>query len=965
MCMDKQFGGLGMILVKDYYLNIIRDHLGLLSYCIDKQNGSLRFDINRASENFYADFLNLVYGYELSNGNIKISKNLSVIDLVDEKNQIAVQVTSDNSVRKIRETLKGFKEKTYKGKRFSDVFKRLVILIITEKNDKSYKNLPNIDIRFNPSEDIWDGQDIIDYLDGFGSDPDSLERLRSISEFLKRNIKLQTDHSDCFGENISSFYEYICEKMTHVSSVCKLYGSFSLLESYIEPTINDRNGIGQSVKATNEIEKITINSMIGHNQTVKEYLETWIKGNDYLTIICGEPGHGKSSLCYKAMYDFYIERWLSNYVENVFCFSLNPAGTGSKAVSDQQILVDFNALLSWGDDGKRQESYRQIGDIETCQNALIFLDGFDELLEWLPGFTMEEFLEVVLDYIERFSDDKKPHIIITTRKMAISQNKEAYSLSKDIRIPIKELNLISETQQYEWILRHSSRSYYNWYTRMYSNLKPKDELKKILGVPIIFRMIVVAEYKPKGGSHLTAIYDDLFHDTWKRHNVKKDKKHDERYFKKKLSRHALKVYADNQVSTEIDEIIGEEESSWLYAFYTKYDEQCDTINPSRKLRVGFWHKTFYEYFLSCEIVSWFQLLEEERLQLSKGVYVQFIDMLSFLCKKKLSKEVLLSIKILFLKNQKSNERKTQIRKNALEFAYQILKETDGILKLPVYDVGDKTQTDEIYTIHKYLNEISSMLSKDSSLSPLVRGNNVFWNIISICTMCDFSLNAEFVNEFALRHYDMSDCWMTNAKLNKCDLKGSNFERAHLKGAEMKRSDLKNINLTDAELTNAKLNYSKISSATLLNANLTGAFLNEASLRETDLRGANLYGAHLEHTDLSDADLRDAELIKVSFFQEASDYFYNEGLYGHLSANSPPDTPEFYGRARRSQWNEIKFDNAVMLKAKIDQEGAELLKNKFGLDPEEEGMVIEKKDYTQAIVTNKKDTKTVWDKHLKK
>jgi hypothetical protein len=33
------------------------------------------------------------------------------------------------------------------------------------------------------------------------------------------------------------------------------------------------------------------------------------------------------------------------------------------------------------------------------------------------------------------------------------------------------------------------------------------------------------------------------------------------------------------------------------------------------------------------------------------------------------------------------------------------------------------------------------------------------------------------------------------------------------------------------------------------------------------------------------------------------------------------------------------------KAKITREGAELLRNKFGLNPEEEGMIIIEKDYS--------------------
>ena len=91
---------------KSDYLNIIIVRLGMMCSIVKMQNGNLRYDINRDAEDFYAGFLNLVYGYTLSNGNA-IKANLHVIDLRDEARWFAVQVTSDTSSAEVRETLKG------------------------------------------------------------------------------------------------------------------------------------------------------------------------------------------------------------------------------------------------------------------------------------------------------------------------------------------------------------------------------------------------------------------------------------------------------------------------------------------------------------------------------------------------------------------------------------------------------------------------------------------------------------------------------------------------------------------------------------------------------------------------------------------------------------------------------------------------------------------------------------------
>ena len=64
-------------------------------------------DINVIAENFYRDLLNLLYGYRLKNANHE-KQNVASIDLVDDENRLAIQVTSDNSSAKVHDTIHGF-----------------------------------------------------------------------------------------------------------------------------------------------------------------------------------------------------------------------------------------------------------------------------------------------------------------------------------------------------------------------------------------------------------------------------------------------------------------------------------------------------------------------------------------------------------------------------------------------------------------------------------------------------------------------------------------------------------------------------------------------------------------------------------------------------------------------------------------------------------------------------------------
>lgn len=94
---------------------------------VDTSNSLNLTDINVISENFYRDFLNLCYGYDLKNINIE-EQNTAAIDLGDLNKKIAIQVTSTGGLPKTRKTVQSFIEKKLHLK-----YDRLLILNITNK----------------------------------------------------------------------------------------------------------------------------------------------------------------------------------------------------------------------------------------------------------------------------------------------------------------------------------------------------------------------------------------------------------------------------------------------------------------------------------------------------------------------------------------------------------------------------------------------------------------------------------------------------------------------------------------------------------------------------------------------------------------------------------------------------------------------------------------------------------------
>lgn len=78
---------------RSYYFNYIEEKLNTLAVRIKKRGKLNLLDLNIFSETFFADMLNIVFGFQLKNLNI-IEQNVEGIDLIDEKNKIVAQVSS-------------------------------------------------------------------------------------------------------------------------------------------------------------------------------------------------------------------------------------------------------------------------------------------------------------------------------------------------------------------------------------------------------------------------------------------------------------------------------------------------------------------------------------------------------------------------------------------------------------------------------------------------------------------------------------------------------------------------------------------------------------------------------------------------------------------------------------------------------------------------------------------------------
>ena len=162
------------------------------------------------------------------------------------------------------------------------------------------------------------------------------------------NVSKEPDTVD-----FSDYYNFVEEEFTEkkYNSSVELLGDESDDSAYIE-------------------QFITFGS---EKKSVLPFLSDWFDKKKYGTLlICGEPGHGKSLLCKKAVVEFKRGNFLKDKAQNVLAISLN-TGANPRIILGKE--VNYENMLVWGPVKEDRFKYKD------CQGSLLFMDGFDEFIE--------------------------------------------------------------------------------------------------------------------------------------------------------------------------------------------------------------------------------------------------------------------------------------------------------------------------------------------------------------------------------------------------------------------------------------------------------------------------------------------------------------------------------------------------------------------------------------------------------
>ena len=183
-----------MMINSGKYLNYIIEKVSIIRYELMSKNKLNLNDDNVILENFVANLMNYVYGYNLSNLNREKS-NYPGLDLGDKSKKIGVQVTSTPTSRKINDTL----DKINKYRCYEQ-FNIIKIFILSEKQKTYSIENENSELGFDWQRDIIDFDDL--YKDILYIPP---EVRYKISEYIRNEI---IEVLDSLGVNYYDSYDF-------------------------------------------------------------------------------------------------------------------------------------------------------------------------------------------------------------------------------------------------------------------------------------------------------------------------------------------------------------------------------------------------------------------------------------------------------------------------------------------------------------------------------------------------------------------------------------------------------------------------------------------------------------------------------------------------------------------------------------------------------------------------------------
>ncbi|MCW3102971.1 MAG: Peptide deformylase [Bacteroidetes bacterium] len=599
-------------------LQTVAKYLARFSEQIKILNNSGEFSLNIVAENILIELFNETLGGNYVNVNNTIGRNFPGIDLLDKNNKIAIQITSQASLSKIKKTISSFFDND-----LHTIANQLFVYVITDRQAKysqvaidkhindciqklikkrKVKSKSEVQFKFSGLDNVWDKKNFHDKLQAAAN----IDQQIRVAFYLQKQFGIIEEKA-----NLKKYYQSL--KNQYYDIVMNDDKGMTLNEVYVEPLFEVfRHSMHPLPKQESSedfigIKNISLNKYIVENLLNNVSIIPNLKKSN-ISIVLGYPGQGKTSFCKKVLND-YIN---TDNQKNIFFVKLKDITDGKNFVeSPLTILLDFVCTQSEQNISK-----------QSLKKSILILDGLDELY-------MKESMR--LDDVERLcrelrretESNKELKIIITSRYGYLETEK----LIKD-DILIFQLSSFNLNQQLEWLNKYLRFHPETWLSKeKIKALYPKkkyDEnyLAELMGQPILLHLIATLNNEIGKDTTRSVVYNQLFTELIERNysidgpleNLRNFNKDDIRqlireiafgihinggdFISKKdaLTLKGVQKYLNKFPNKDFKENL----KGVMISFYFKESEKG--VNE-KSYAIEFLHRSFYEYMTAEKIVS--------------------------------------------------------------------------------------------------------------------------------------------------------------------------------------------------------------------------------------------------------------------------------------------------------------------------------------------------------------------------
>jgi uncharacterized protein YjbI with pentapeptide repeats len=659
---------------------------------------------------------------------------------------------------------------------------------------------------------------------------------------------------------------------------------------------------------------------IQHIIDIQKHLNTWINetdANDYIRVLSGGPGRGKSTLCkiWAAELTVKNKDWQVLYIP---FHLLNLKNSLEEMVQE---YINFPHLPFTqsplyklkGTENKLLLIFDGLDELsaQNLQTADIVKQFIDELRHKLGSYNLENLRikvlltgrDLVIQHCQKIFRSSQQFIHLLPYLIPTEKHSEEFEFDYD---HIDKDNLLKKDQRDFWWAKYASQKELS-YTNMPLELKKLSHLDDITSEPLLNYLVAITWLRNPDvfntETNLNTIYQTLISDVYKREYAPK-KTHksareidDPQSFLALLEMVGLAAWQGGNTRTTttvaVEEFINQLGTGKLKKQFKEYKENKHTntdrlflafyFKESTKQNLStptfeFTHKSFGEYLVAKGIVSLIKRCNRRYNKYQDNVDDD--DYTPFESEHVIKDFLLISHSVLDMDIVKFIENEFQLihlndsidlnsfHNNICTWINYSIKEMeaiDGFINSQKYQSWNSK-----LKIYRNLEEllmvirgiVARILNTKNALDLNIGDwykRNTFYNKRPIGLLYLNHLLLSSISANYLVNANLSGANLVNANLSLANLSGANLEGANLEGAYLAQVHLDRANLEGANLNVANLDRANLNEVNLDGAHLDGAHLNGAYLNGAHLNGAHLIGAHLTGTHLTGAHLIGANL----------------------------------------------------------------------------------------------------------